>query len=175
MLISKLFDVDGNNLVVIKVVERAMGSRSDQHDWIFEREGRGQGRSLRKLMLSIEQIASHILIGVILLCSNLFCSCSTTSSQPIATESSFVRNLGYDKTPEMQAMAEQVHQIANEMYPKVCSVLSNNETGSPRQFDITLEKKLLRGSREPGGETVGTRIRLNATLLSRCQWSWICV
>src|SRR5207249_5670894 len=59
-------------------------------------------------------------------------------------------------------LAERARQIGNEVYPKILTLLADDRSKLPRQFDIIFKKHISSGA---PGVTLGKRIRLNAAWL----------
>lgn len=53
-----------------------------------------------------------------------------------------VRKVEFGARPEFKGLAEHARHIGNELYPKVCELLSDDKTSTPRQFDIVIEQTL---------------------------------
>jgi hypothetical protein len=71
----------------------------------------------------------------------------------------YVRRVDFSQAPEMEELAERVRQIGNEVYPKILSLLMEDTSKAPRQFDIVFKKRLK--ANEPG-YTLNRKIKLDA-------------
>src|SRR5262249_28508097 len=69
-------------------------------------------------------------------------------------------------TASQKALAERAKQIGNQMYPRVCALLSDGKCQSPPSFDIQVKPRL------PNGNMGQTRLRtilLNAEYIEQFQ------
>jgi hypothetical protein len=89
----------------------------------------------------------------------LLCSCSTPSSKP--TQLSPVRRVEVTAASQ-EELAKRARQIANQMYPGVCSLLSDGKCTFPSDFDIVLKPQLPNGIM---GQTTLKKIQLNCAYL----------
>jgi hypothetical protein len=91
------------------------------------------------------------------------CGCATSQStgpaRSTTPEKPYLRRLDYSKAPEAKEFAERAERFANEVYPQVCSLLLEDTSRAPPQFDLTFKRRLSGDNR---GLTVGSKIYLNA-------------
>jgi len=109
----------------------------------------------------------HLLFFVAVSVSVGLCGCaivrSTASAKGAAADTAFVRSVDFDQAPEMKDLAERARQIGNEVYPKILTLLADDRSKLPRQFDIVFKKHI---SSDTPGVTLGKRIRLNTAWLA---------
>src|SRR6266404_2736148 len=91
------------------------------------------------------------------------CSCSTPSRKP--AENLSVRKVDFSAASQKD-LAERARQIGDQMYPKVCALLSDGKYQSPSGFGIEVKPQL------PNGNLGQTRLRtilLNGDCLDEFQ------
>ena len=80
----------------------------------------------------------------------LLCSCYTPYNKPAANL--YVGKVEINAVSQKE-LAERARQIGNEMYPRVCGLLSDGKRKSPSGFDIVIKPQL------PNGNLGQTRLR----------------
>jgi Peptidase of plants and bacteria len=93
----------------------------------------------------------------------LLCSCSTSPNKHALN--SCVRSVGVNAASQKE-LAERAKQVGNQMYPRVCGLLSEGKCQSPSGFNIEIKPQL------PNGNLGQTRLRtvlLNANYIEEFQ------
>ena len=92
----------------------------------------------------------HVVFFVAVSVSVGLCGCaivrSTASAKGAAADTAFVRSVDFNQAPEMNDLAERARQIGNEVYPKILTLLADDRSKLPRQFDIVFKKHISSGA-----------------------------
>jgi hypothetical protein len=110
------------------------------------------------------KINSHRHVVLCLLVSVALPLCGCASGRPIVSTNNrppgnaSVRKVDFSEAPQVKESAEHARRIGNEIYPKILTLLADDSSKLPLQFDIVFRKHLEGNF----GQTVGTTINLRA-------------
>src|SRR5436305_4431490 len=90
-------------------------------------------------MVAISPVISILRVWLIAGIAASLCSCSSTNFPPTKPELRSVRNVQLAKAPELNDLAGPAHMFGDEMYPKICSLLLDESSKPPRQFDLIIK------------------------------------
>ncbi len=111
-------------------------------------------------MTQASRILTCLKLLVLTMGPALFSSCSTPLQMRIG--SACVRRMDFSAAPQAQVLGPRLTQAADQWYPAVCALLDDGHSQSPKQFDISVRKRL------PNDNLAETRIGqicLNAAYL----------
>ena len=104
----------------------------------------------------------HVILGLLVSVALHLCGCA--SGRPIVSTNdtppgnASVRKVDLCEAPEVKESAEHARRIGNEIYPKILTLLADDSSKLPLQFDIVFRKHLEGNF----GQTVGATINLRA-------------
>src|SRR5262245_20140441 len=76
-----------------------------------------------------------------------------------------LRRVDFRKAPELKEMADYAREFGDEMYPRVCQLVSNGQLPAPQQFDLIVKPL---SSRNTGETDLLTRkVYINSDYLIR--------
>src|SRR6266404_3540940 len=108
-----------------------------------------------------------ILLFVAFISAFGLCGCVSgrfVSNRQNAAATASVRKVDCSEASEMRELAARARQLGDRLYPKILTLLAEDASKLPRQFDIVFKKQIKGDNR---GEARGTRIWLNAGYLQR--------